>query len=80
MKTKEAIETLNKFLESDLNFLGSHHVTIEEYKKLLAKRNEIIELLKRGEKYEEIYNEIYERSYRKCQIDMESVKQKYFPK
>ena len=71
MNTKETIEWIKERMDENLS---------EEYDN--KKMNNIIELLQRGEKYEEMWNEARDYFQNDLDLDeyMEDIKQKYFPK
>jgi len=80
MDTKEAVE-----------FINSIEWIYYENGTEIEKKNEVVQLLQRGEKYEEMWNhlyceygEVFLNDYRNPEIlleeKMEELKQKYFPK
>jgi len=67
MNTEEAIAYLKSTRMEDYGYRNEY--------------DEIIELLKRGEKYEQMWEELYKNpEYLTTKAEMYNIKQKYFPK
>ena len=78
MKTKQAIDFINEMRDIDIT------CTENDYDKHIEMINEVIDLLKHGEKYEEMWGKLDTTFSDGCFEDIRDIyhhiEQKYFPK
>ncbi len=77
MNTKEAIKCVKDKYES---YDGEWCAGTKEVEKCYKEQDKVIGILKRGEKFEAMFNDIGKHRYTDIEMEKAEIKAKYFPK